>query len=219
MNTETQNTKDQKKAKKKKMLIAIIIISILAVISYVLLENPQIFEKQEKKSPTSMYSDKLYSYVFYDADYNRDITQDAEYMLLDREVHYKQGYLSISVPREEAASYNKAVEFFYDYFDTVMAGDYETYNTYFTDRYYEYYDPYISFAPQMIYDIEVEQLTEVSNDDGTINWTFNVTYKIRQNDGTFRNDLDSDATKTLYYELICNKDGKVLIDYITYYKR
>lgn len=219
MNTENIKNTDKKKAKKKKMLIAIIIISILAAFSYILLEKPQIFEKNEKQSVTSMYSDKLYSYNFYPADYNRDVTLDEEYMSLDRSVHYKLGNLSILVPREDAASYNKAVQFFYDYFDTIIAGDADTYNTYFTDRYYEYYEPYSRFAPQMIYDIEVYQLSETANEDGTISWTFNVTYKIRKNDGTFRNDLDSDASKTLYYELIADNEGSVMIDYITYYRR
>lgn len=219
MNTEPTKTQDQKKAKKKKMLIAIIVISLLAVISYVLLENPQIFEKQEKQKITSMYSDKLYSYNFYPTDYNLDITKDEVYMDLDRSVHYKVGNLSVLVLREEVDDYNDAVRFFYDYFDTIMAGDAETYNTYFTDRYYEYYEPYSRFAPQMIYAIEVEQLSETANEDGTTSWTFDVTYKIHRNDGTFRNDLDSDASKTLYYELIADRDGNVLIDYITYYRR
>lgn len=220
MNTETPKTNDQKNLKKKRMLTAIIIISILAVISYVLLENPQIFEKAEdKNTPTSMYSENLYSYTFYEADYDRDVTQDEEYMQLDRLVHYKTGYLSVGIERDEIASYNDVVQFFCDYFDTIMAGDAETYNTYFTDRYYEYYEPYISFAPQMIYDIEVEQLSETQNDDGTTNWNFNVIYKIHKNDGTFRNDLESDSYKVLYYELIGDAAGNVLIDYITYYKR
>lgn len=219
MNTEPIATPDQKKKKKKKMLIAIIVVSLLAAVSYILLENPQIFEKQEKQTITSMYSDKLYSYVFYPADYERDITQDAEYMDLDRSVHYKLGYESVLVPREEAGDYNEAVQFFYDYFDVIMAGDVETYNTFFTDRYYEYYDPYVTFTPQMIYNIEVEQLSETLNDDGTVMWKFNVTYMIHKNDGTFRNDIESNASKTLYYELICDNDGNVLIDYITYYRR
>jgi hypothetical protein len=52
-----------------------------------------------------------------------------------------------------------------------------------------------------------------------MNWAFNVTYMIHRNDGTFRNDLDSDSSKKLYFELIGWPDGTVKIDYITYYKR
>ena len=41
---------------------------------------------------------------------------------------------------------------------------------------------------------------------------------IHRNDGTFRNDIDSDASKTLYFELI-EENGVVKIDRITYYVR
>ncbi len=219
MNTKEQIILD-KKNKKKKMLISIIIISILAVVSYVLLENPEIFEKeQEKISVTSMYSDKLYSYNFYEADYDRDVTADEWYMQLDRNMHYKVGNLSIMLLPEDIETRNDAVKFFDKYFKTIVAGDVETYNTYFTDEYYKIYAPYELFSPQMIYNIEIEQLSETSNPDGTTNWTFNVTYMIHKNDGTFRNDLDSDSSKTLYYELIEDAKGDVKINYITYYKR
>lgn len=219
MQTEEAKTTDTKKIRKKRMIIAILIICVLAVISYVLLENPQIFERTEKQKATSMYSDELYSYIFYPSDYNLDVTADEWYMQLDRSVHYKNGAVTVMVYEEDLISYNDAVKFFVDYFETVVAGDAETYNTYFTDNYYESYEPYERFAPQMIYDIEVEQLSETSNEDGTTNWSFNVKYKIYRNDGTFRNDLPSDASKKLLFELIGDREGNVKIDNISYYKR
>lgn len=218
MNKESVKKKDPKKAKKIKMLTAIIIIAILAAISYFLLENPEIFERTEKQSPTSMYSDNLYSYAFYKADFDRDVTADEWYMQLDRSVHYKNGSVTVLVTPEEADDYNEAVNFFITYFDTVIAGDTETYNSFFTDEYYKKYEPHERFSPQMIYNIEVEELTSVSNDDGTSVWTYNVKYMIHKNDGTFRNDLDSDSTKTLYFELVGDIRGNVKINNITYYK-
>ena len=212
MNHTEKNTADIKKIKKKRMIIALIIVSVLGIISYVILENPEIFEKKESKKATSMYSDKLYSYIFHKCEDDFDVTSDEWYMQLDRSLHYKSGNVSVMVLDEELGDYNNAVKFFKEYFDTVIAGDEDTYNTYFTDRYFEDNKPYVSFAPQMIYDIEVEQLSEKSNEDGTMNWSFNVKYKIHKNNGTFRNDLDSDSAKTLYYELIADRDGNVKID-------
>lgn len=219
MQTEARKTTDAKKIRKKRMIIAILIISVLAVISYVLLENPQIFERTEKQKATSMYSDELYSYVFYPTDYNLDVTADEWYMQLDRSVHYKNGAVSLMVYEEDLPGYNDAVKFFVEYFETIIAGDADTYNTYFTDKYYETYTPYDRFAPQMIYDIEVEQLSETSGEDGTTSWSFNVKYKIHRNDGTFRNDLDSDSSKKLLFELIGDIDGSVKINNISYYKK
>lgn len=219
MNEEIKNDpKLDKKKKKKRMLIGILIVTILGAVSYVLLENPQIFEAKKDSAPTSMYSDKLYSYVFYPSDYNLDVTADETYMGYDRLLHYKSGSVTIDVSAEDAVGYNDAVAFFVDYFDTVIAGDADTYNTYFTDKYYESAKPYGRFAPQMIYDILIEQLSEKTTDEGITTWGFNVSYKIHRNDGSFRNDLPSDASKKLYFELLGDKSGSVKIDRITYYK-
>ena len=48
MNEEIKNDlKLDKKKKKKRMLIGILIVTVLAAISYVLLENPKIFETKK----------------------------------------------------------------------------------------------------------------------------------------------------------------------------
>lgn len=217
------NEKNAKQSKtRRNLIIAIIVVTLLAGISWGITAHPEIFDvfsKKEKKTVTSMYSDRIYSYNFYDSDYDLDVTTVPEYMELDRAVHYTKGGVSILVPDEEMDNYNAAVRFFGEYFKTIEAGDVEKYNTYFTDAYYEEYEPYVSFAPQMIYNIDVEQLTEKNNDDGSTTYTFNVNYMIYRNDGTFRNDMGSDASKKLYYELIEDRSGEVKINYITYYKR
>lgn len=223
--TEEEIKKNAKKKKKKRLIIAILIVSVLAAISYVISYRPEIiegivsnFRKTEKIPTYRMYTDQIVSYVFPPSNYGLDVTTDEWYMQLDRSVHYKNGGLSVMVLEEEMNDYNDAVSFFVEYFETIVAGDVDTYNSYFSDEYYDIYEPYSLFAPQMIYDIEVEQLTETINSDGTTDWTFNVKYKIYKNDGTFRNDIPSDASKTLYYELSTDKNGNVLIDYITYYR-
>lgn len=211
---------DEKKRKKRNMLIGILVVSLLGAVSWILLENPQIFEVKTKNDKvTSMYSDQLYSYNFYPTDYDLNPEEDERYMQYDRYVYYKNGNVSQAILEGEEDDYGPVVKFFTEYFDTIIAGDTETYNTYFTDHYYEDNEPYDRFAPQMLYNIEVEQLSETANEDGTTNWAFNVTYMIHRNDGTFRNDLDSDSSKKLYFELIGYADGTVKIDYITYYKR
>lgn len=210
--------KAAKQAKKKKMIIGIAAVTLLGAVSWALLENPQLFEPEEETKATSMYSDEIKSYIFYPSNYTLDVTTDETYMGLDRYVYYKNGGETIAVTDENYAQYGKAVEFFGSYFETIIAGDTETYNTYFTDHYYESNEPYTLFAPQMLYDILIEQLSQTENPDGTVLYTFNVSYKIHRNDGTFRNDIDSDASKTLYFELIGDANGTIKIDRITYYR-
>lgn len=217
-------TPEEKNRNRKRLLIIIGIVTLLAVVSYVLTSYPGLFEnlfkpRNKNTSPTSMYSDRLYSYVFYPSDYDLDVYADDEYMQLDRYIHYKNGNVTVGLDDEELESANNAVRFFAEYFETVIAGDAETYNTYFTDAYYKDYDPYVRFAPQMLYNIEIEQLSETNNADGTTEWTFNVSYMIHRNDGTFRNDIPSDAAKKLFFSLVEDRSGTVKIDYITYYKR
>ena len=67
----------------------------------------------------------------------------------------------------------------------------------------------------MIYDITVEKLSENYKDGNTV-YKYNVSYKIYRNNGTFRNDIGSDGSKTLMFTLI--GDGtQVKIDAINYY--
>lgn len=219
MGMSGNNIEKQKNKKRKNLLIAIAVITVLAAAGYVMTFHPELFEKkEEKKTVTSMYSDKIVSYSFYPSDYELDVTTVPEYMQLDRGVHYTDGNYTILVLDEEVGDYNKAVQFFVEYFKTIEKGDVDTYNTYFTDAYYETVEPYESFAPQMIYNINVQQLSETFGEDGTTTWTFNVSYMIYRNDGTFRNDIGSDAAKKLYYQLISDRDGNVKVNYITYYK-
>ena len=205
-------------SKRKKLIIAIAVLTALAALSYVLTLYPDLFTKKDD-SPKSMYSDKLVSYSFYKSDYDLDVTTVPEYMELDRAIHYKVGNVSTLLTDNDIDGSDASVKFFRTYFDTLRRGDWEEYNTYFTDEYYKSNDPYTIFAPQMIYGIEIELVSLTPKEDGTTVYDYNVDYMIFRNDGTFRNDMGSDASKKLYYELIEYPDGSVKIDLISYYKR
>ncbi|MBR5445963.1 MAG: hypothetical protein IKV57_07565 [Clostridia bacterium] len=217
---EQANPADARAKNKKRIIIGFVVMCILGLVSAVCLQNPQWFElKTETVVNTSMYSDRIVSYNFYPTDYELDVTADEVYMGLDRYVYFKNGNETIAITDGDYAAYNPAVEFFGNYFETVIAGDAETYNTFFTDLYYQTNKPYVQFAPQMLYDIRIEMLSNDPQNDGSVLYAFNVEYKIHRNDGTFRNDIGSDASKKLYFELYEDKEGLVRIDRITYYVR
>ena len=212
-----ENTRSRNK---KRIIIGFIVMCVLGLVSAVCLQNPQWFVvEHETIANTSMYSDRIVSYSFYPTDYDLDVTADEVYMGLDRYVYFKNGNETIAITDGDYAAYNPAVEFFGKYFETVIAGDAETYNTFFSDLYYQSNKPYVQFAPQMLYDIRIEMLANDPQNDGTTLYAFNVEYKIHRNDGTFRNDIDSDASKKLYFELFEDKECVVRIDRITYYVR
>lgn len=211
--------KNSNSGKKKRMIIAIIVISVVAVISYILLDHPELFDvssffkKEEQNKISSMYSNRIISYDFYPSEYDVDITKDEKYMQLNRYIQYTDGAETYTITDEDYAKYGKPVEFFAEYFEIVRRGDTEAYNDLFTDHYYETNEPYYRFATQKIYDISLQKLSEENSGD---KYAFNVTYKIYRNDGTFRNDIDSDGSKTLYFELV-NENGVLKIDRITNY--
>lgn len=216
---QADNTVELKKKKKKRMIAMIVIMSVFAGVSYILLENPQLidissfFKKEESNEHYSMYSNRIISYNFYPSEYDVDITKNEKYMELNTYVQYKSGAETYTIIDGDYAAYGKAVEFFGNYFELVKKGDTEAYNELFTDHYYETNEKYYRFAPQKIYDILIEKL---SSSDSESKFEFNVSYKIYRNDGTFRNDIGSDASKTLYYELV-TENGVLKIDRITNY--
>ncbi len=204
----------KKNKNKSKIIISFIIIVILSGISFVLLENPEIFhfEKTEDKI-TSMYSDKIMSYNFYPSNYDEDIYEDETYMGLNRYVQFKVGPETYTITDGDYERHGKAAVFFGEYFDAAINGDAERYNQMFTENYYTKNEPYERFTPQKIYDILVEQLS-LNSDNGGDTYYFAVSYSIRQNNGTFRNDIDSDASRKLYFKLV-TVDSQLKIDDIS----
>lgn len=211
------STPRTQKNKKKRMLLGIVIVSLFGIASYVLLEHPELFERQSEKKITSMYSDRLLSYTFYPTDYDLDVTADEYYMGLDRYIHIQRGAENFAITDGNYDAWGEPIAFFARYFEAAIAGDAETYNSLFTEAYYKSAEPYDRFAPQMIYGIELEQLSFTESADGD-SYIFNVRYAIYRNDGTFRNDIDSNAFKTLIFYLVTDQ-GEIRIDAIDYYRQ
>lgn len=206
------NMKTMDKRKKKALIFAVgsVVLAAICGLALLLINH---FEGEEEKMPTNMYSDELHSYIFYEPDYSLDVTTVDEYMERDRLLYFKNGAEEFGIDGD-AEKYGKDVLFFQKYFELVIGGKWEEYNGLFTDLYFETNKPKGRFAPQMIYDMRIEKLWEKEDTDERL--AYNVSYRIYKNNGTFRNDIDSDASKTLYFELVL-EDGEYKIDRITYY--
>ena len=204
--------------KKKAILIVFAVMCAVGALSwYLLYGNPDILTNTADKiedDVIGMYG-STQSYVFYPADEAPDAEAIAEYNGLDRQFYCTRGAETIAVTEEDLGNYGAEIGFLFDYFKTVKAGDYEKYNTLFTENYYKDNEKTCDFTPQMIYDINVEKLSEESSGGENV-YICNVSYKIFRNNGTFRNDIGSDGSKTLRFTMV-EKSGKVLIDKIEYY--
>ncbi len=209
--SEEEEAAFKKKTKKKKMIVGVAIFAAVGIISGVLLALEPYAQKAFNETLGMYGSDGSYSY--YKPDYNLDVTSVPEYMELNRLIYFKKGGERYAIDEDEKKSPD--IEFFFDYFDAAINGRYKEYNDMFTENYYKSNEPYISFAPQMIYDITIEKLSE-KYENGRTNYAYNVTYRIYKNNGTFRNDIGSDSAKTLYFVLV-EENGEVKIDMINYY--
>lgn len=209
--SEEEEAALKKKNKKKKMIAGVAIFAAVGIISGVFLALEPLAKNVFEGSLGMYGSDKSYSN--YTPDYNLDVTSVPEYMELDRNIYFKKGGEKFIV--EESDENSADLKFFLKYFDLAINGKYNEYNDLFTENYYKTNEPYVRFAPQMIYDITIEKLSERYQNGGT-SYTYNVTYRIYKNNGTFRNDIGSDGAKTLFFSLV-EENGELKIDRITYY--
>ncbi len=209
--SEEEEAALKRKNKKKKMIAGVAIFAAVGIISGVLLALEPLAKSVLGESLGMYGSNKSYSN--YTPDYDLDVRTVSEYMELDRNIYFKKGGEKFVV--EESEDNSPDLKFFIKYFDCAINGRYNEYNKMFTDNYYKTNEPYVRFAPQMIYDISIEKLSE-RYENGKTNYTYNVTYRIYKNNGTFRNDIGSDGAKTLFFALV-EDNGEIKIDRITYY--
>ena len=140
-----------------------------------------------------------------------DIMEYEGYLRYDRTVYLDDPRtgVTVGVYDEIAGQYGEGFELIYHLIDAVIAGDSERYNS----MVHESVGHYESFTQQQIYDIKVTKYSEAKKDgaDGTYTeYVLTVEYKIHENNGTFRNTVEPDATRPQYY-VINNSTGEFLV--------
>lgn len=208
---DAQATLAAPKKRKKRSVIILSVVIIIGVLSGVCLHYSEAIGSFIAglffKTPEVALPD----YVFHDSNYTEFNLQNYEER--DRLVYYRDGSEKVALTEETLSAAGRPGAFFLSYFDTLIKGDYETYNTYFTDAYYETNEPFEYFARQLLYDIEVEILSAEEKGKETV-YTFEVNYKFYLNNGTFRRDVGSDGSRPQIFTLVESSDGTVLIGQI-----
>ncbi len=147
---------------------------------------------------------------FFEPDYDINILENRMYMGLNRSVYFDR-YGSESVLTEATVTAGEASEFFYNYFKCLVNGEYENYKGFFTNEYIEEHGEDIPerFTMQGVYDIHIKlhsmNLPQPDNEDLTCE-IYEVSYRIFENNGTFRRDILPDETRTLVFELYIYND-------------
>lgn len=199
------------------VLIGLLAFVVIAIPLIGILDNLQNGGKEEetKRLPPS-------SINFATPDFEYDIMKDEDYLQLNRRIYI---YDARSGQTEELTDknlpgYGGGAAVLRDMIRAVINGDADAYNALFSSNYYENHDPEPPFTMQRLYDIKLTKVSEtlVAGEKGKYTqYEFEVEYKIRLNDGTYRTDIGHDESKKQYFVLSDSVTGEVLIDQILEY--
>jgi len=194
----------------KAVVITVLVIVLAALLAVVLF---YLSVRSEGRDATFRNPDL----TFAEADYSRDILADPFYLRYNRDIMYTEYGYGEPVTAENCNTLGDWAEFFYNYFNTVIKGDYNKYPEYFTDAYLKTHDLPERFTMQRIYDINVELFSrdgiEYNGADAVCS-RYIVSYRIQYNNGTFRADISGEDLRPLLFTLI-EDDGGILINSIT----
>lgn len=227
-----KKTSEKKSSKKRAVIFAAIVLALFILLSVISITDwDSLFKKDKNEDRDSWihyYEDKYFKTPNYDL----DITQDEEYMthynLIPR---FNIGSESLQLP-DVPSRYKEACTLISDYIDLVKRGDYENYYSLFTESYANTHSDVnfftkkaLRFTGQKLYDISVTLMRSQYLENGDTNgdyagytvYYFNVSYCIKDNDGTFRRDILSDESRTLLFEIL-EKDDSIKINDILFYR-
>ncbi len=192
------NTKNKQQLKKISKIVAIVMASLFALTA--LLWGVSLLLGEEGIDTVSQVS----GIYFFPADYSYNIFEDEIYMSFDRRLKFTEYGETRAVTSSDAEEYGVSGAFFFDYFNYIINGDCDGYKTCFTEEGLRTMTFPDRFTMQMLYDINVvlyrRESKEISG--GTVlSEIYEVSYRIFENNGTFRGDIPSGETRTLVYEV------------------
>lgn len=216
---KAQNRKDVKMNKKKRIVLIITIIFLLiAAVGAVVLALDSKEVKEDVFVSSFVYKTEFDppSYAFYEPVYGTDIFEDPDYQTVVPYIYYTIGSTTRCITDGNYSSYGAVVEFFGDFFDALKKGDNEAFNSLHSERYFANNRKCEALAPQRLYNINIEYLFEKDMTDpdyGEVTkYVYKTSYMIMKNDGTFRSDIGSDASRALYLELVEDANGRIFVD-------
>ena len=217
----------KKKKKKKILLIALgAVAGIFIIFGLVTLILSAVNNYMADKKKEALDNSLFRSYSYPEADYNFNIFDDEFYMnQSDRNIYVTEDGATTVIAEENYNTYSPAVQYMYNVINLIIAGNYVEYNKIFTDDYLKNAgkDLRERFTMQELYKINIEVIdSQPSTKGDKINTDVKVDYKIRNNNGTFRNDLDfnDNGSIPVVYKLESNTDNTNIKVYglLTYYK-
>jgi hypothetical protein len=197
-------------SQKKKLFLSVAVIAAAAVILLALV--PLLSLLFQEPPPT-------YDYDFADPSLSVDIFSDEDYMGLDRSIYYTTGQggyeFKNAIGENDYTSYNKAVQLLIKLVLAAQAGDADAYNACFSAEYLQKEGRFGEFTMQKIYDINIKEYTPPSDivlpDTYDEAYVYGLTYKIKDNNGSLRNDIGSDGAREQYITVVIDRNDRAWI--------
>jgi len=219
---DEQEIMKQKEKRKKVLFIAVsVIVGIFIVfgLTVLILSGVKNYLQDKRKAEYDSKMNK--SYVYPPADYDLNIFDDSGYMGLDRNVWFNDGAAKTVITDDNLKNYSPELQFMYNVINLIINGDYTEYNKIFTDDYIRTAGENLRdrFTMQQLYNIEleIEDYSQTNTASGLITQSvIVVNYMIRNNNGTFRNDLDynEEAIREVVYMLTTTESGIKVTNYM-----
>lgn len=208
--------------KAKKAILTVFGGVVLFIVFFSFLFNVIDLEGLLDGSKKDTYNPTNQTIIFFTPDYDEDIYQDSEYMSLDRNIYIYDIDTGVteSIESEDLEGYGDGVKFVVDLVNSIIAGNAELYNDFFSDEcfYNDLVEEKEAFTMQKLYNIKITCMNETDVSDNTQTYRqyeIILEYMIRNNNGTFRTDIGSDASK-MQYLVITDRSGELLIENILY---
>ena len=219
---QSRQAKEATRKLRRRMIIVLICMAVFAVIALPLISYLESLEEQPA-SP-EIVTQKPSTIIFYEPDWDLDIMKEAGYLAKDRSVYFcdaRYGYTEVLTEKNKD-KYGPAVTVLNTMIDCIIRGDHEGYNALLSANYLntEGNEPEAPFTMQQLYDIKLTLVAEGEKSENGKTYTqyeFEVEYRIRHNNGTFRTDIDEDESRKQYFVLSDSTSKDVLIDQIIGY--
>lgn len=142
-------------------------------------------------------------------DYTEDIFTDEKYISKQREVFFTFDGDGEFITAENYLTFSPAGEMFYNYFNCVINGDHTLYPSFFSESFKKTAILPEKFTMQKLYDISVT-LEGRESTEGGYTELYSVRYRIMDNNGTFRSDLENGTVIPIYYTVFVTKTDAVI---------
>jgi len=225
--SEEEIVAQRKKSEKRKKILAAAVLCVAGVfalfgILLLILSGASRCTKEQAK--TQLEDELRRSYNYVDPDYELNIFEDEGYLAKDREIWFNDGVVKTIITDSNLGNYAPEIQFMYNVVNLIIKGDYVAYNKIFTENYLQNAgdDLRERFTMQQLFQIELQYVNRWQ-EGSTVFSDIMLTYRIRNNNGTFRNDLDynDEGTIPVIYRLSTDAEGTIqasnMLTYSKYY--